>query len=79
MAVLCYLTLRLSLALLHSRENTFCIYCKPLVRLIKCNPQMADEQVKKMITDFTAMRDKCCKQTLGHTWGKRYFVSLQTT
>ncbi|KAK2541719.1 hypothetical protein Q9233_000625 [Columba guinea] len=36
---------------------------QPLVRLIKCNAQMADEQVKKMITDFTAMRDKCCKQT----------------
>lgn len=44
---------------------------------------MADEQVKKMITDFTAMRDKCYKQTEAGTYLEEevfcIFTSCSTT
>lgn len=46
-----------------SANSAFEFLSRLLHHLIKCNPQMTDGQVKKMIADFTAMIDKCCKQT----------------
>lgn len=43
------------------------VYCgfvfRLLVNLIKRKPQMTDEQIKTIADGFTAMVDKCCKQS----------------
>lgn len=42
----------------------YCVFVfRLLVNLIKRKPLMTDEQIKTIAAGFTAMVDKCCKQS----------------
>ena len=42
--------------------TVYCVF-RLLINLIKRKPQMTEEQIKTIADGFTAMVDKCCKQS----------------
>lgn len=59
--------LKLQLKKKKSQQVALTVYCgfvfRLLVNLIKRKPQMTEEQIKTIADGFTAMVDKCCKQS----------------
>lgn len=54
----------------------WCFVFRLLINLIKRKPQMTEEQIKTIADGFTAMVDKCCKQSDIETcFGEEVFPS----